>query len=58
MLLRRAEWSDDQVVCASLHMSGKVRIVNADLPGDAVQGLGEAAIVLVDAGELSADLDP
>jgi hypothetical protein len=39
-------------------MGGKVRIVDADLPGDTVQGLGEAAIVLVDAGELPADLGP
>lgn len=39
-------------------MTRKVRVVNADLPGDAVQGLGEAAVVLVDAGELPADLGP
>ena len=58
MLLRRTEWRDNQVVCASLDMGGKVRIVDTDLAGDAVERLGEAAIVLVDAGELPADLGP
>jgi hypothetical protein len=53
VLLRWPERSDDEVVRACLDEAGEVGIVDADLLGDAVERLGEPAIVLIDARELS-----
>jgi hypothetical protein len=58
MFFRWTERRDDQVMGTGLHYGGKVRIVETDFFGDAVQGLDEAAVVLVDARELPSDLVP
>lgn len=56
MSLGWTERRDDQVMGTGLDYGGEVRIVEADFFGDVIQGLDEAAVVLIDARELPSDL--
>jgi hypothetical protein len=58
MLDRRAPRGDEEIVRVVLDFCGEVFVLKADLVGDLVEGLGEPAIVAVDARELTTDEPP